>query len=180
MAEYLKSPSLLTTYLVSSHCHPSVFDALHGKFVALWHCHPVGEEYLREIEGDAYQAVGGGCTVGLRALSIALMLGYKDIHFFGYDSSLGFEDAHHAYGFATDREELGQVFDIKIGRADLGPDETRTYRCAGYQLAQVDHFRRFLKDHGGMFRPSFHGSGLLPDLWSLIEAEAREIEKKAA
>lgn len=180
MAEYLKSPSLLTTYLVSSHCHPSVLDALKRCFVALWHCHPVGDEYLRELEGSDYQAVEGGCTVGLRALSIAILLGYTDIHFFGFDSCLGFEDAHHAYGFATDGEETGHVFEVKVGRTDLGPDESRTYRCAGYQLAQVDHFKRFAREHGSLFRPTFHGSGLLPDLWRLIEAEARLIETKEA
>lgn len=175
MADYLRVPSRRTSYLVSSHCHPAVFKALRGYFIAIWHCHPVGEDYLKQVEGRDYRAIGGGCTVGLRALSIAITLGYKNIHFFGFDSCLGLEDAHHAYDFVTNSEELGQIYEIKIGRRDNKTFGERTYRCAGYHLAQADHFRQFLKLHGELFCPVFHGDGLLPDLWRLIEAEVENI-----
>ena len=180
MANYLRSPQRETKYLVSTHADKSVFDALEGMPIALWHCGPIDEKLLNEID-PGWHAVGGGCTVGLRGLSIAIMLGYSNIHFFGFDSCLGFEDKHHAYDFTDESESLGDIHSIRIGFGLNGPSEGgKLFRAAGYQLAQAVHFKEFVAGYGNMFTPTFHGEGLLPEIWKTIKSEAEKIKQEAA
>lgn len=71
-------------YLMASCTHPDLIDRLlAGRVVTLWHCKcPTewGVDY-----GDRPQVCGGG-TVGLRALDLAWLLGYRDVHCFGFDA----------------------------------------------------------------------------------------------
>jgi hypothetical protein len=177
MANYLRKPCTETTYLLSTHCDKSVFTAIEGCPIALWHCAPIDEEFLNEVDPQ-WQAVGGGCTVGLRAISIALMLGYSNLHLFGFDSCLSDEE-HHAYSFTDETEEIGHIYTIKLGNLTEGPPEdAKEFRCAGYQMAQASHFRILLDHYSTVFTPTFHGEGLLPSLWKGIEAEAKRIVKE--
>lgn len=172
------NPNVSAIYLVASACDSAVFERLNalGKKIVLWHCHSdeLGPELVK-MENE-YQAIGGGCTVGLRSISIAMMLGYTNLHMFGFDSSLGDDLSHHAYGFKDEEKEfLGDVHKVKVGVE--GPGE-RVYYCAGYQLAQVAHFKEFYTMHRHLFSPTFHGTGLLPDFMKLAaEMEAREAKK---
>ena len=183
-ANYLRKPDKWTTYLVASQCHSSVFDALEGHEIIQWHCWPVGSDaetgkaFLNE-KTPGWLAVGGGCTVGLRALSMVVMMGYSDVHFFGFDSCMSMNDDHHAYPFTDPTKEfLGDVYDVRIGMRD-GVEE-KIYRVAGYQLAQAEHYRQTLMAFGGAFRPTFHGSGLLADMQASIELETKRLKEKAA
>jgi len=178
MANYLRKPCSETTYLLSSHCHASAFDALDGMPIVLWHCAPIDEKFLEEVD-PGWQAVGGGCTVGLRAISIAMMMGYSNIHLFGFDSSLE-DDDHHSYGFSDKSEELGHVYTVKIGVGLDGPDaESKEFRCAGYQMAQASHFKILLEHYSAFFTPTFHGDGLLPSMWRSIKSESDRLEKES-
>jgi hypothetical protein len=175
MANYLKTPHSETKYLISSNSDSAVFDALKGMPVAMWHCGPLDIEEMNKIDPN-WQIVGGGCTVGLRSISMAILLGYENLHFFGFDSCLGEDEKHHAYDFTDESEELGEIFKIKIGSTSNGPDEdSKIYRCAGYHMAQADHFKIFTTMYGNIFTPTFHGTGLLPALWEMIETRAKEM-----
>lgn len=90
---FVANPCKTTEYLISAQCHPSVFDALEGRRVTLWWNLFDGME---DIPGPDELLIGGGATVGLRAMFIAYTLGYRDIHLFGFDSCYR-DDAHHAY-----------------------------------------------------------------------------------
>lgn len=168
-ANYMKSPIKYIKYLISTNCDDTVYDTLDGYEIYMWHCY--SDDHLKEFSGANYQAVGGGCTVGLRSLSIAIILGYSDIHFFGFDSCLGIGGKHHAYGFSdTEKEELGQVYQIRIGMNDKINKEKLFY-CAGYQLAQLTHFKDFYVKYNSLFEPTFHGEGLLTESMKIINAE---------
>lgn len=176
--EYIRRANPATTYLVATQCAPSVFEALMGCSVVLWHC--MNDSYnvfcMENGDGGGYPGIGGGCTVGLRALSIFMLFGYRNIHFFGFDSCLGAsDDDHHAYAFRDAAEEVGEVYQIKIG-AD-GPGD-RTYRVVGYHLAQAAHFKDFWATYSNFFVPTFHGDGLLTDLWIDVTARAAEQAKQ--
>jgi uncharacterized Rossmann fold enzyme len=185
MANYLRKPNKDTTYLIASQCDPSVFDALEGQNVVQWHCWPIGEgndtakAFLQE-HTPGWVAIGGGCTVGLRALTIALMMGYTEIHFFGFDSCMA-EDEHHAYPFTDSTKEfLGDIYNVKIGMGiDKGPG-VREYRVAGYQLAQAEHYRQSLMAFGHLFKAIFHGPGLLADMQAMIDMETERLKQEAA
>lgn len=87
-------------YLLSAQCHPSLF-AKAGDNAKLWH--PLYPEQLAQYEpcvpedrrGEV-DMVGGGSTVGLSAMSLAYMMGYRKLHLYGYDSSYR-SGATHAY-----------------------------------------------------------------------------------
>lgn len=165
MARYITKANRHTLFLVSSACHASVFKKLRGYNIAIWHCH--SEDYEKSIPefGEEYYAVGGGCTVGLRSISIAMIFGYSNIHLLGFDSCMS-DDDHHAYGFETDTEELGKIYPIRIGFNIPGD---KVYKVAGYQLAQADHFKAFYKAFRKYFTPTFHGPGLLSDVFKAIQ-----------
>lgn len=182
MANYLRAPDHDTKYLISSHCNESVFDALKGHDVTMWHCWPIGagdqdaRDFL-EKKTPGWAAVGGGCTVGLRAITIAMMMGYTDIHFFGFDSCMGMsDDHHHAYPFTDSTKEfLGDIYNLKIGMGEANGPGVREYRVAGYQLAQADHYKQMLQAFGHIFKPTFHGPGLLADMQGMIDAETKRL-----
>jgi uncharacterized Rossmann fold enzyme len=184
MANYMLAPDKDTKYLISSHCNPAVFDALNGYDITMWHCWPIGagdqeaRDYLQE-KTPGWIAIGGGCTVGLRSLTIAMMLGYTEIHFFGFDSCMGMtDDDHHAYPFTDSTKEfLGDIYNVKIGMGtgeNDGP-QPREYRVAGYQLAQAEHYKQMLQAFGHLFKPVFHGPGLLADMQAMINIEAQRL-----
>ena len=177
MANYLRAPDCNTKYLISSHANKTVFDALEGHNVTMWHCWPIGaadqeaKDFL-EKHTPGWVAVGGGCTIGLRAVTLALMMGYTEIHFFGFDSCMGMsDDEHHAYPFTDPTKEfLGDIYND-------GP-RSREYRVAGYQLAQAEHYKQMLQAFGHLFRPIFHGPGLLTDMQAMIDIEAQRLIKE--
>jgi 2-polyprenyl-3-methyl-5-hydroxy-6-metoxy-1,4-benzoquinol methylase len=85
-------PQKDTTYLISSTCHRKVFDHLEGHTVQLWHVFDASEDGKRLLPPGEW-AITGGCDVGLRALTIAGFLGFRDLHVFGMDHSAGTVDA---------------------------------------------------------------------------------------
>ena len=119
-ANYLTKPHVDTEFLIATGCDKKVFDVLKDNKVTIWHCFSDenSKEFLR-LDPN-YQAIGGGCTVGLRAISIAIMLGYTNIHFFGFDSCLGDKEEHHVYPFTDESEYLGlgTIYDLRIGRSE--------------------------------------------------------------
>lgn len=171
-------------YLLATCVAENTFNAIDKNKIYIWHCH--SDEVFAKIQEDnleeEYHGVGGGCTVGLRCISLCAMLGYSNLHFFGFDSCLGTDDDHHAYNFEDEeRESLGQLHQIRIGldpaRGGQGPT-SKVYICAGYQLAQVSHFQEFYLAHKGMFVPTFHGEGLLKDTYEMMcKAEREEMER---
>lgn len=171
MAKYLTKTHPDVTYLVASGCNEAVFEALEGRNIVLWHCH--SDEYAKQMQAAdlEYFGVGGGCTIGLRGLSIAVIFKYQDIHFFGFDSCLE-DNEHHAYNFATDKEEIGEVYEIKVGSLfDGAAGASKTFRCAGYQLAQAEQFKTFYSSYGRSFRATFYGGGLLEATAKVVEEE---------
>jgi hypothetical protein len=183
MQAYLKNPSQKTIYLLSTHCNPGLFDHLSAYRVARWHSYTdenAAQEAWAEVDGPNWHAVNGGCTVGLRSISLMLMLGFKDFHFFGFDSCIEEIDGevfHHAYQYATDCEEMQKVHIVKTGTDAPGQ---KTYICEGYQLAQAVHFKQFVTAFGSQFHATFHGGGLIADWYESVKQETKRLEAQAA
>lgn len=173
--EYLKLKNNKVKYLIAFSCDEKIVDYLSDQEVYLWHCHsPEACEILKEdLEAikRTYVAICGGCTVGLRTISMAIMFGYTNIHLWGFDSCLGEDEAHHAYEFATEGEkwQIKDIHKIKMGGVN-GPD-SKIYNCLGYQLAQAYHFHQFYNSYHALFTPTFHGEGMLADFMKLMEKE---------
>lgn len=88
-------PQVGTTYYVSSCCHPAVHDHLQGQDVRLWHVFTGKEVGFRPIPFGEW-ALSGGSGVGIRAVVLARLLGYTNIHIFGMDGSASPKYGTHA------------------------------------------------------------------------------------
>jgi uncharacterized Rossmann fold enzyme/2-polyprenyl-3-methyl-5-hydroxy-6-metoxy-1,4-benzoquinol methylase len=89
----LGNPQKDTKYLIASNCHPKYFDHLEGYDVTLWHVFETTLESMRLLPRGEW-AMTGGSSAGLRAMTMARFLGYKDIHIFGMDGSFDSESSH--------------------------------------------------------------------------------------
>jgi hypothetical protein len=91
-------------YLVASNCDPLLFDKLLEAGCKVWLWHPTpgsigtddGAKLLQETQPGRWRMIAGGCTIGLRWVSIGYMLGYRSFHLHGLDSSFR-NDQTHAY-----------------------------------------------------------------------------------
>jgi hypothetical protein len=87
-------------YLPSSTCHPKYFDHLIAGTsmdkIKIWHVFDPSDDGVRMLPPGEW-AVTGGCDVGLRCLTIAGFLGFRELHIFGLDGSAESADsARHA------------------------------------------------------------------------------------
>lgn len=183
---YYKTPHPKTKYLLSTGIDEKIIDHLLYYPVVLWHCHSndYDKKEIEIMEGKEYHAISGGCTVGLRSINIAIMLGYTNLHFFGFDSCMSDEECHAYAVSQEERTSFGKLYPVKL--RDLVKDDgegpgDRVYKCLGYQLAQANNFKEFYLNFGKIFTPTFHGDGLLPDLYKLmIDILGKEEQNVAA
>jgi hypothetical protein len=156
---YIRTPVPTCTYLVASMCDASVFEQLKHYPVAVWHCAGGVDPSIYNSE----PAIGGGCTVTLRALSIAIILGYRHQHYFGFDSCFQGGE-HHAYA----AEDVAKPVDVRVSETG------RTFLASGYMLAQATQFQDALRTQGHLFEPTIHGDGLIAEIMrqGRIKAEA--------
>lgn len=93
LKDYLITTPNDATYYLGAMCHPAVFDRLEGKNVRIWF----------PIDGEAQFPFGavpvhGGSTCLGRAPNLAYVLGWREVHIMGGDSS--YTHKSHVYGNA--------------------------------------------------------------------------------
>jgi len=154
-------------YFLASQVHPCVFDALSGHDVVLWHNAMGSGDELMEIikpwfdEGPNQRPcvlVPGGGTVGLRAINLAWLSGYKKIHLYGFDSSYA-EGKHHAYSQSLNDGEPT----MEVVLAD------KRYLCARWMIRQAMEYQQqalYLRERG--VKVIAHGTGLIPAMGRLL------------
>jgi uncharacterized Rossmann fold enzyme len=166
-AEFVKNP-VSTKYYIASMCHPKVFDNLAGKDVTVFHCNVDGAyQLLKDIKDKPVHLLGAGTTVGIRAMLVAELLGYRDISLYGMDSCV--TDIHHSYPQPLNDND-------RIITAVYGD---REFKCAPWMIGQAQDFIDFVMRFTG--RVSVAGDGLLAHIASMgfpenaADTRAREI-----
>jgi hypothetical protein len=162
---------------LASQCDPSLFEFA-GEDATLFH---IDIPYLGEyVPGDRpIQAIGGGVTVGLIAMSLAYVLGFRKMHLYGYDSSyaevcsekckeshipgydvLHIGPTHHAY---AQPENDGEP---TVNAHVAG----KTFVCAPWMVVQVNQFQELAKQLIELgCEINVHGKGLLPTVaWTMM------------
>jgi hypothetical protein len=91
----LGKPHKGITYLPASACHPKYFDYLKGCDIKLWHIFANAEDAIRILPQGEW-ALTGGSSVGLRTLTMARFLGYRDLKIFGMDGNISHSGTHAA------------------------------------------------------------------------------------
>lgn len=139
------TPQAETKYLIASQCHPHVFSHLSGYRRIMWHAVGNGAD---DLFGNR-MAVPGGSSVGLRCINLAILLGYWDLHFFGFDACYGPNGEDHAYKGTIPKNDV----DIWCNG--------RKFRTSSIWVAQAQDFMDMWRLHGDKFRPTIHGDGLI-------------------
>lgn len=151
-------------YILSAQCHPSLFDYLEGKNVLIFYP-ALGLDGMTANKQDAVRdllpketlaapLIVGMITSGLQALSIAHVMGFRQLHLHGYDSSDSDDGEAHAYPQNLSTAEKKRL------RAKFAG---REFSCSFAMYRQAEEFPRFSKmlaDAGSEIH--VYGDGLLP------------------
>lgn len=84
-------------YLMASCCHPDAWDALQGQDVTLWHAYSADStaDWVRENDPRGI-LIRPGSTVGMAAIHVGGLLGYRHFEIHGMDSCLRPDGTRHA------------------------------------------------------------------------------------
>jgi uncharacterized Rossmann fold enzyme len=184
MVRYLTKLNQGTKYLIASQCHIDVFNHILGKVgkqgrilmpgapwiphTFIWHA-ASGKDFDDEVFPKDEFKVVGGCTVGTRAIGMAMMMGFRNIHLFGYDTCLTNDYKHHAYDFVDPEvETLGEITEIRID--PNGPK----FKVAGYMLGQLFDFQYMLSEYSTRLNIKVIGGGLLAEFLRVARIKAIE------
>lgn len=165
MCDYLCNWNKNVIYLIASQCDKAIFELFEKtKNKYIWHA-AGGDDYNKSSFPEGEKLITGGCTVGTRAIGMAMAMGFKKLHFFGYDSCLTNQYKHHAYDFVNpDYETLGDIKEVK-----LGGEDSPVFRCAGYMLGQIFDFQHILHAYADKLQIKVFGGGALAYLMELAE-----------
>ena len=86
--DLMGNPHPEVEYLISSCCHPALFDHLEGHDVKLWHVYTGDSmDELPQVYPRGDWVFTGGSNVGLRAMVLARFMGFHKVEIFGMDYS---------------------------------------------------------------------------------------------
>ena len=148
----------------ASQCHPAVLKAA-GNDLVCWHAAMTCYQSLIEREHPQAISLGGGTTVGMKALSLAYLLGHRHLRLFGFDSC--YADTHHAYPQRLNEGE--RVLEVSMAG--------EKFRCAPWMITQAEEFKEMapvLVSCGCVLR--VYGEGLIPYLASLMKP--RDVDER--
>lgn len=152
--EFLRDAHPDVEHYVAGQCHPAVFDRLSGFKTTFYLTQlPDTLEIVKDIDKPKHQLAGAAGTVGMRALSLAYALGYRELHLYGYDSSY-MDGEHHAYKQAlNDDSKTIEVF--------IDGKQFVTTPAFAHQSTEFPAFASAMVAHYGC-SIDLHCDGLLP------------------
>lgn len=164
--EMLRRPQVETDYLMASCCHPDFWDILESYNVQLWHLingnDPSTMDWVRQHHPAGIDCmIGGGSTVGQRAMNVAAFMGYRRFNVFGMDMS--YKETTHAGKHTGDAQPR-----IRIACGD------RVFETSPQLLQSAKEFEQFLGATTDV-EVTFHGDGLLQEMDSMIQRRKRGI-----
>lgn len=107
--KHLEKPHHDCVYLMASICCPTVWGQLEGHRVYYWHC-ANGQHIVKWI-GDNDQGsilVAGGSTMGLAAIHLAGILGFRKFRLFGFDGNIHDGKRHAANHYGPPQKVIEQ------------------------------------------------------------------------
>lgn len=119
------------------------------------------------VEAGGYSLIGGGASVGLCALSVAEVYGFRDVHLFGYDSS-------HAAGESHAYDQPMNRFMPTVEVTWAG----ETFSTALAMKAQAEKFQLMARQLGALgVTLHVYGHGLLQAMYRTPVEDLGEQEK---
>lgn len=144
-------PKSITLYLAMQ-CAPETFDAAEGHETWAYHVPMGGISGMTEERQAAF--ICGGTSVGIRALHLVTVLGFREIHLYGYDSSY---EGHEAHSYRQPENDQENVYTATVNGQD--------FHASAWMIRQADDFQyvaALLVKSGVSVH--VHGRGLLPTI----------------
>jgi hypothetical protein len=150
-------------YIMAGQVHPALIDKLPAEKTYIFNCNldPGSIEICNEMLGDMYSYDGwfpvpGGSTVTLRCLPALMMIGFRDIELYGFDSCLKGGN-HHA--FPQPENDIPDGSDDRVAFVTIND---KTFPVEAWHLCQANEFihiyHRVLKNKLNL---QVHGDGLI-------------------
>lgn len=196
-AGYMR-PTSGVRYYIGSQCHPETFDKFEKSEHYIWHAESRAEMVDALTPQEKRQMVPAvGSTCGLRAILLAYMMGFTEIHLFGFDSCYAEHDVVNGIRGADGAPKLHAyhkpeaIHDMKeLTVKGWSDGQDRKYWGNGNMLAQADEFQRLVtwRDERLKARAMdphsliVHGFGIIPDMARAFGLHAENItpERKVA
>ena len=138
---FVQHPRKETQFYIASQCDPCIFDALDGFNVDLVHVQHEGVyEYLESERERPVHLMGGFTTVGMLAMILAKLKGYRQIYLFGMDSSYSVGE-HHAYKQESNDGEnviTATIHEQKFKAAPWMCQQVRDFQTLARKFAEDD------------------------------------------
>lgn len=180
VADYIK-PRKGVRYYIGSQCHPLTFDVFDKpdiqKFIYHALAHDEQFEHLTDDE-RGHMLPKYGNTVLLRAMWLALALGFRELHLWGVDSCYEGEDSLslHAY------HKPETIHDKKRCKIPFPDGTEKIYYSNGAMIAQAQVYEQMIRMMNDMvlkrdlpeFKLRVHGDGIIPDMSSCYGIHADE------
>lgn len=178
---FTKTPHPDVEYQMASCCHPDVIDNLLPHKLSFWHVYN-SQEDLKIIEDDGPDPsnvlVGGGGSIGCRAVNVMYLQGYRSFSIYGFDCSFSSTGKQHA---GTHSGKVQHQWAVKAG--------DRWFNTSGNMLYIA---RSFISNMSSLYKTSvlngdpiidgqhsmeiyLHGDGLLQYLYSHKDYDPKEV-----
>ncbi len=149
----------------ASQVHPDCFAMAPDAMV--WHLQIEGIDDLLPDYEDDFTLVGGAASVGNSGAIVAFAMGYRTLHFYGYDSS---HRGHQSHAFRQPMNDGEPCAKVTFNHKD--------YMTSLTMKLQAERFMETGKLLEGEGCKIFvHGDGLLPDMWNTPMEDLPEREK---
>lgn len=162
---HARHPHKDVTYLVASRCAPSVFKALEGFNVVVFHAYSNDdlEKILIKYRVNEPMVAGGSAGV-TRADFLAGFMGYGERHWFGIDGCYEGEESHAGGGHDT-----GTRLKLKV--------YGKEFSTANWMALQAGDLKALWPDlKWGGVKLSIHGTGMIPYVASFMGIKTPDIK----
>jgi len=162
---FVERPHEDCRYLICSQCHGSVFEALEGYDVQIWHGGAPSEIEREILDGyylGRWTPVPGGTSVGPRAIALAYMLGVRHLDVYGLDGCI-IGGEHHAY--EQPQNDFNHAYSVKVGR--------RRFVMHGWMLKQFDEWLQFAGQVPDDYKLTIKGDGAIAYVTELAATRKR-------
>lgn len=154
-AEFVREPIPGCQYFIASQAHPDVFEAVAGRDVTIFHVVAEEDAETKAVLDEHYlgrwSQVPTAGTVGMVAIMMCRLLGFRFQHMFGVDSCYAPDGRHHSFA---------QPINDGEGAADF-EYAGKTFLCSAWQASQALTFVNLIKAWGSQVQLQIHGEGLL-------------------
>lgn len=153
--KHLEKPNDFTTYLIATICSPQAWVKLEGKKVVTWH-NANGRHIVDWIgENDPGTImVAGGSVVGMSAIHLAGLMGYRKFKLFGFDGNFRQDKRHAGEHYGPPQRVIERIVGARVWKTT--PQMSNAADELGWLMR--DHPELEISIYGDSMTRALHGA----------------------